>query len=245
VQRIVLVDCYTTSLPTYDEDFAIVAVDVIRSTTTAVTALAVGRRCFPVASVAAALQRGKEVPDALLAGEEGGDTPHEFDMANSPAEMHARVHDIERPAILLSSSGTKLLCAAGDRHVSVYAACLRNIDATVEWVAAQHAKVAVVGAGTRGEFREEDQLASGWIAAALMARGFEARGLAAAMAARWQAAPVEALLVSKSVAYLQRTGQTADLQFVLSHVRDLDIVCALDQGEVVIANRKPAQVEAA
>ena len=245
MQRMVLVDCYAGNLATYDEDSAIVAVDVIRATTTAVTAVAAGRRCFPVHSFEAALQRGGEIPQSLLAGEEGGDTPREFDMANSPAEMDARRHDLERPVILLSSSGTKLLCAASRRHGFVYAACLRNLDATVEWLAAHHSKVAIVGAGTRGEFREEDQLASGWMAAALIARGFEPRGMAAAMTARWQNAPVEAFLVSKSAAYLQRSGQTADLEFVLSHVRDLDIVCALDQGEVVVTNRKPAQVEAA
>lgn len=245
MQRIVLVDCFAGSLATYDAEYAIVAVDVIRSTTTAVTALATGRRCFPVPSVEAAMTRLGDSPEAILVGEEGGEMPREFDMTNSPAAVARRQHDLQRPMILLSSSGTKLLCAAGERHAFVYAACLRNVDATVEWVAARHDKVAIVGAGTRGEFREEDQLASGWMASALIARGFAPHGQAAAMTARWQSAPVQALLVSKSAAYLQRTHQLDDLEFVLSHVRDLDLVCGFEQGEVVAVNRKATQVEAA
>jgi len=47
----------------------IVVVDVVRATTTAVTAVAQGRRCFTAPSVAAARRRAEQ---PLLAGEIGG-----------------------------------------------------------------------------------------------------------------------------------------------------------------------------
>src|SRR5205085_2034554 len=146
----------------------VVAIDVIRSTTTAVTAVASGRRCFPVATLEDARRLAGELPGALLVGEQGGDTPDGFDVTNSPWAIQNRDHDLHRPAVLLSSSGTKLLYAAARRHPHTYVACLRNAHATAEWIAAHHTKVAIVGAGTKGEFRDEDQLACAWIAANLV-----------------------------------------------------------------------------
>jgi len=50
----------------------IVVVDVVRATTTAVTAVAQGRRCFTAPSVAAARRRAARLEQPLLAGEIGG-----------------------------------------------------------------------------------------------------------------------------------------------------------------------------
>lgn len=241
MDRIVLIDCFLQDLAPYDDDFAVVAVDVIRSTTTAVTAIATGRRCFPVPSLEAAFQTARALPGALLVGEQGGLMPHGFDFTNSPDAMQQRTHDLNRPAVLLSSSGTRLLWAAAQRHGAVYAACLRNARATAAWLAAFHSKVAILGAGTRGEFREEDQLACAWIAAPLVAQGFRPVAQAGAVIERWRPEPVDAIAAGKSAAYLRRSGQTADLDFVLSHVDDFDVVCALQDGEIVV----PAPIRAA
>ncbi len=245
MNHIVRVDCFNDDLPLYGDDYAVIAVDVMRSTTTAVTAVATGRRCFPVASIEGALRLASVLPNALLVGEQGGGMPYGFAFTNSPYEMHRRDYDLSRPAVLLSSSGTKLLCAAAERHATVYAACLRNARATAAWVAAHHTHVAIVGAGTRGEFREEDQLACAWIAATLVTHGFEAGALAAAIIERWQSAPVHLIADGKSAAYLRRSGQTFDLHFVLSHINDLDLVCALQNDEIVVADRVPIQEVAA
>src|SRR5205085_231772 len=85
---------------------AIVAVDVIRATTTAVTAVALGRICFPVPSLEAAVRIEAKLERPLLVGELGGNMPHGFDLTNSPAALAKRT-DVSRPMILLSSSGTK------------------------------------------------------------------------------------------------------------------------------------------
>jgi 2-phosphosulfolactate phosphatase len=50
----------------------------------------------------------------------------------------------------------------------------------------------------------------------------------------WSKKPVEAWLENKSAAYLRRTGQLADLNFILEHVSDLEALFMLSSGEVVM-----------
>jgi 2-phosphosulfolactate phosphatase len=215
------------------EHFAIVPVDVIRATTTIVTAVALGRRCFAVPSLTAAYRLAQRLDHPLLIGEIGGDVPPLFDMNNSPAKLALRT-DLERPVIILSSSGTKLIHNARSCG-AVYPACLRNYTAVASYVAARHAQVAVIGAGSsKGEFREEDQLCCAWIAAQLMKSGYEIRDKnTAGVIQRWESVPPTGLLVSKSVDYLRKTDQLSDLDFILSRINDVDCVCTLQHDEIV------------
>src|SRR5256886_17476933 len=89
----------------------IVAVDVVRPTTTAVTAVAQGRRCFTAPSVAAARRCAARLERPLLAGEIDSIMPDGFDLNNSPSAIAART-DVERPLVPASSSGTPLIHAA-------------------------------------------------------------------------------------------------------------------------------------
>ena len=52
---------------------------------------------------------------------------------------------------------------------------------------------------------------------------------------RWSAASPEACLVSNSVKYLQRTGQLQDLDFVLSHINDVNSAFVVAGREVLMA----------
>jgi 2-phosphosulfolactate phosphatase len=228
----VTIECFQEN-PTINRDgYAVVAIDVIRATTSAITAAAAGWRCFPVPSLEAALFLQRELPNSVLAGEVSGDTPHEFELNNSPAEIAARV-DNHRPLILLSSSGTKLIHAA--RHCEfVYLACFRNFAALSQHLIYNHPKVLLIGAGTRGEFREEDQICCAWIARELIEAGYLAEtDRTSALVDRWGGASVDACLCSKSVAYLRRSGQIKDLDFTLAHVDDLCDVFMVKEGEVI------------
>jgi 2-phosphosulfolactate phosphatase len=239
-QRSVVVACFEESVEAYRSADALVAVDVIRATTTAVTGVACGRRCFPVASLEAASRLARQLPHPLLVGELGGNMPFGFDLTNSPAQLESRT-DLERPMLLLSTSGTRLLCAPRAPQ-PVYAACLRNFRAQAAHLVAHHPTVAVLGAGTRGEFREEDQLCCAWIAGLLLDAGYapqDARTLA--LVQRWRAAPVDAIASGASAAYLERTGQHRDLEFVLTHVDDVDGVYRLRGPELL---REPAPLPA-
>jgi 2-phosphosulfolactate phosphatase len=231
VTRTVAVERYP-SLGEADGEWAVVGIDVIRATTTAVTAVAAGRRCFPVSSLEQAVPLAARLENPLLVGELGGNRPFGFHLQNSPAEM-ARPVALERPVILLSTSGTAMLTAAAMRS-RTYVACLRNVRAQSQRLIAEHERVLLVAGESRGEFREEDRLCCGRIARLLLEAGYEPRDLfVEELVKHWGSAPDEAFLGGHSVQYLEATGQTHDIEFILAHVDDLDLTYELRGGEVV------------
>lgn len=230
--RTVVIDCFPASASRYVDTHAIVAVDVIRATTTVVSAVAAGWRCFPVARLQDAIELNGRLKDALLVGELGGNMPDGFHMNNSPAKLAQRT-DKHRPLIVLSTSGTDLLVRARPA-IATYPACFRNCTAVARHVAATHQRVAIIGAGSRNEFREEDQICCAWIASLLLKAGFTAENEETLkLAQRWQGAPADACLASHSADYLIRSDQMDDLDFVLNHVNDLDSVYQLLDEEVL------------
>lgn len=231
-QKTVVIDCFPESAARYRDGYAIVAVDVMRATTTAVTCVALGRKCFPVPSLDAAVPLAARLTNPLLVGELGGSMPYGFDLNNSPAALESR-SDIHRPMILLSSSGTRLLCAAEESQ-AMYAACLRNYREQIAYLSAHHAKVAVIGAGSRGQFREEDQLCCAWIAEGLLNAGYTAQNeQTLTIVERWSGAPVESITNSASADYLRNTDQTKDLDFILNHVDDLNEIYRFERNQVI------------
>src|SRR5262245_29159930 len=87
----VSVCCFTGTKHEYvDNSAGVVAVDVIRATTTAITAISTGRKCHVAPTLEAAFATASRLPSPLLAGELGGDMPDGFHMTNSPAQMAAR-----------------------------------------------------------------------------------------------------------------------------------------------------------
>jgi 2-phosphosulfolactate phosphatase len=233
VNRSVVIDFLPESVKQYRDGYAVVAIDVIRATTTATTAVALGRRCYPVPSIEAALPVAARLNEPLLCGELGGNMPFGFDITNSPFEIAHRA-DPWRPMILLSSSGTQLIANAADAS-ACYVACLRNWAATVAYVAERHQRVAVIGAGTRGEFREEDQYCCALIADGLVTQGFLPEGAQTLeVMERWRGKAFDAWRDSKSVDYLTRSNQLRDLEFILDHENDLRAAFAVRHGEIVM-----------
>lgn len=231
MRKTVVIDSFPESVSRYRQGWAVVAVDVIRATTTAITAAAAGRRCFPAPDIDTAKQIAAQLPGALLAGESSGSMPVGFEMDNSPAQLFART-DVYRPLVLVSSSGTRVIHAAANCDAA-YLSCFRCHSATAAYLAGRHSRIAVIGAGTKGEFREEDQMCCAWIADALMLRGFQPGNLPTIeIAERWRDSPAHACLCSRSVDFLRRTGQLRDLDFILSHIDDLAAVFPVIGGEV-------------
>jgi 2-phosphosulfolactate phosphatase len=234
VVRRVAISCYP-SLGEAGSDWAVVGVDVIRATSTAVTAVAAGRRCFPVPTLEAAVPLAGRLENPLLAGELGGNMPYGFHLQNSPAEMDRRV-ELDRPVILLSTSGTKLLCEAASLAVT-YAACLRNVRAQADRLIADHDQVLLLAGESRGEFREEDRLFCGRIARHLIDAGYEPHSaFVEQIVKHWGTAPDEAFLDGHSVQYLAATGQYHDVEFILEHIDDIDSVFELRDGELVLSS---------
>jgi 2-phosphosulfolactate phosphatase len=206
-------------LPERIHDWAVVVVDVLRATTVLCTATWLGRSCLVAATAEEARSLVAATPGALLAGEQGGRVPPGFDLGNSPVEW-ARRTDVERPMVLVTSSGTPLLCAASHAGVA-FAACLRNVTAQVERLLSLNHDVAIIPAGTGGRPREEDDLCAAYLAAGLLDAGFHADGATAEHVSEWARRPVSVCADGASAEFLRQAGSADDLDFVLSHVDDL------------------------
>ena len=235
--KTVTIDAFAASAAKYQSGFAVVAVDVIRATTTITTAVEHGRAVYPATSTDAAFAIARLLNRPLLIGELGGNVPYGYDLTNSPAQIAAlntvaagQFTAPDRPLVLTSSSGVPLLVEA-EKADAAYAGCLRNLSALADHLATQHQQVAVIGAGTRGEFRREDQLGCAWLADKLLERGFEVSDEnTLGLIERWRGADVEQLREGRSADYLKRTGQVFDLEFVLHHIDDARVVPMFSAG---------------
>ncbi|MFA6146777.1 MAG: 2-phosphosulfolactate phosphatase [bacterium] len=234
MSRSVVIDCFPESAEKYKRDHAIVVVDVIRATTTAATAISLGRKVFPVRSTDEAFVCAAKMKKPLLVGELGGNMPYGFDLTNSPVQISIRA-DIDRPMILVSSSGTQLLLNSSGSE-GVYISCFRNFSAVVKYVTGRHDRVALLGAGSRGSFRREDQMGCAWVAEKLVHEGYDPENRETSdRILKWSGISSSEARNGKSAEYLRKTGQEHDLDFIVKHVDDLDTVPALVDGELVLA----------
>lgn len=142
---------------------AVLVVDVLRASTTIVTALANGcAGVVPVPDPETARRRQAEVPGALIAGERRGEPLAGFDLGNSPLEFTA-ARVAGRCVIFTTSNGTRALLAAR-AAAAVAVAALVNLSAAAAWARAQGRDVTVACAGERGGRSLED-----WVCAGLLA----------------------------------------------------------------------------
>ena len=232
MQKRVIIDCFPESVLKYGKGYAVVAIDVIRATTSAITIAARGGRCFPVPSLDAALELKSKLQAPLLVGELGGAIAPGFGLNNSPAQLD-KCDLTGRPVMLLSSSGTRLISLAKGCE-AVHLACFRNYGSVAHHLADHHSRIAVIGAGSPGEFRLEDQMCCAWIARDLAEMGYGTADEATlSLIKKWATEHPEVVLNSKSADYLRRIGQTQDLDFILAHVNDLRGSYEVRSGEVI------------
>ncbi len=219
----VTIACSQGHPPKLDGETAVVVIDVIRATTTAVTAAAAGHRVFPVCSPGAALRTAAGLAAPILAGEIDGIQPLGFDLHNSPSQM-LMLASSSRQIVLLSSSGTRLMREAAHRSPT-YVCCLRNVTAQADDLAALYCNVLIVGVDRHGEFRDEDRLCAARIATRLLEHGYRVLDSPTRdTIARFGTASDHLIARGRSACYLRETGQDEDLDFVLDHIDDLDVV---------------------
>jgi 2-phosphosulfolactate phosphatase len=226
-----------------------VVIDVLRASTTIVTALAGGAVAVrPVAAVEEARSLATRLgAAAILGGERGGVRIPGFDLGNSPAEYTAdRVAG--RTVVITTTNGTAALAACEPaREVLVGAIVNRTaVAATARRLAkaAGGATVHLVCAGTDGVVTAEDVLAAGAILdaaasdpdaagddldpAALAARD-AFRGLVAAHSPDPSAALVRAFAAAPGGTNLVTLGMAGDLA-ICARIDALAIVPRLDRG---------------
>lgn len=241
--RSVVVDSVSESPFRRPKCDAIVLIDVLCDTTTLVTAMAQGRQTFPSPNAPAALQVARSLREPLLAASDTETWRAGFEMFNSPSALAART-DV-RPFVLSCWAGATL-AENGHSWPDVYLACFRNLSATARHLTLRHKRVLILNAPHDTDVRCEDQIAAGRIVGALASAGFTPSGIGTRETLdRWGRADVKLANWGRSAEELRRRRREADVEFVLSHVDDVDIACTYVKGRLVAAVSAPLERESA
>jgi len=146
----------------------IIVIDVLRATTSIVTALANGAKSvIPTATVKEAFKIGKEHPAYLLVGERNDHKPRGFDFGNSPETLtNGSIQG--KNIILTTTNGTKALIKSEESDCVAIGAFL-NAKAvarkTAEIAGKKGTDITFVLAGEKSHFSLEDFLCAGAITA--------------------------------------------------------------------------------
>lgn len=228
-RKTVRIDVLPESAWRYSGYDAIVCVDVLLSATTVVTGLAQGRRVAVARDAAHAAELCAKVEQALRLTD-ALSSPDDALLFGGPAFLEA--DGKTQPLVQLSGLGAML--AAASQRAKAYVACLRNLEATANELALQHRRVVLIGAGEGSEVCAADQMATAWLALRLQGRDFELEGRHTTDEVnRWAASDVALIGLSRSAERLRARARDSEVDFVLRHVNDLDVVCAFDNGEIV------------
>ncbi|PLV59492.1 2-phosphosulfolactate phosphatase family protein [Thermotoga sp. KOL6] len=135
-----------------------VVIDVLRATSTIVTALANGaKRVIPVRTVKEALEKRRE--NVLICGEREARKIEGFDLGNSPLEYKKEIV-FGKVIVLTTTNGTQVIEKIKSKEI--IAASFLNALAVVKYLRDKR-DIVFVCAGTNGEFSSEDFLLAGAI----------------------------------------------------------------------------------
>ncbi|MCR5888943.1 2-phosphosulfolactate phosphatase [Hymenobacter sp. J193] len=214
--------CFSPELlPLYKlERRVAVVVDILRATSSIVTALASGvTHVFPVAELAECQALGRQ-HDCLTAGERDGRPAAGFDLGNSPfGYLDGELSVRGRALAISTTNGTQALRRSLAADAVVVGAFL-NLEAVAAFAETQQKDVLVVCAGWKGQFCLEDTVFGGALASRLAPRGFDVAGSDATLAALhlWQQAQPDLhayLLQSSHVRRLNSLEANKDFEFCL------------------------------
>ena len=143
-----------------------VVFDVLRATSSMVTALAHGvEAVYPVSTIPEALALQSRLPGSVLAGERHGERIDGFELGNSPFEYGSAV--CGKTLVTTTTNGTGALRACEGARVVLVGALL-NLGALAQELRNRNpARVLLVCAGTFEEFALEDAYAAGLLVEAL------------------------------------------------------------------------------
>lgn len=145
-----------------------IVIDVLRASTTIVTALGNGASAIiPLATVEEARARQAQEPHLLLGGERNAHPLPGFDFGNSPLDYTPEKVQ-GREVILTTTNGTRALQGAHQAGASaIIVGALTNRQAVVDFCSSWDGSILLVCAGSHGRFSLEDALCAGAIIAGL------------------------------------------------------------------------------
>jgi 2-phosphosulfolactate phosphatase len=220
-----------------------VVIDVLRATTTIVTALAAGaEEVVPCLEVADAQRLASAEPSrCVLGGERGGLKIEGFALGNSPAEYTTEAVGGKK-VIFTTTNGTRAMqhCRTARR---VLIAAMVNYSAICRELQGE-SRVDIVCAGTDRHITREDTLLAGAIVSELTGRGAVASGgsspertvelndQAEIAADAWRAA-VGQLTGESLVASALRSSLGGRNLIEIGHENDIDLAAQIDRFDVV------------
>ena len=218
------------------ESTACVVFDILRATSTLVTALAHGAESIlPVVDIPQALEARALDSSLLLAGERGGERIKkaltgsiDFDLGNSPREFtEARVRN--RMIAMTTTNGTRALKAC-QGAAAVLACSFLNLSATARYLqnlSVDHVILVCAGTGENGA--SEDTLGAG-----ALCRRLEALGkVVPADDSVWMAASLYDLVAPKLVQALARSQNGRRLTALPDLAADVEGCAATDLYNLV------------
>ncbi len=195
-----------------------VVIDVLRATTTIVTALANGaRQIVPVSSVDKALALKAELAEIspLLCGERNGKKLPQFDLGNSPSE-YTRGTVTGRTLIFASTNGSKTILASS-KAKKLFIAGFVNLPFAVKSLANTGKNIVIICAGKLDKFGLDDVICAGMMVQTLVSANYELVGdeaLAASMLYTANKRDIEGALKKTSHGqYLASLGYEKDIEF--------------------------------
>jgi len=215
----------------------IVAIDVLRCSSSIVTALANGAKAVIPSSTLSEARALAKRHGAILAGERKGKKPEGFELGNSPLEFTREVVR-GRTVVLTTTSGTRAI-VLGKKGRNVLVGSFLNLDATVRLVCqlaeAMGSGVSLVTAGTRGAFSLEDFLCAGAISDQLVQNGTRLDDGCLASVHAWRGARSDLLSALREGLHAKRLasmGFSNDVNFA-AKLNLFDIAAVLRKDRIV------------
>jgi len=218
-----------------------IVLDILRATSTIVTALACGcREVTPVETVAEALSVSQQRPEVILGGERESLIIPGFHFGNSPLE-YVKEKVGGKVVVLTTTNGTKAIRRAAAGSGQVFIGSLLNAKAVAREALNTGRDTVLICAGTRGEFSLEDTAAAGIIIKELRSLGGASSLLPSsdlAVAARrlgevYADNPLQALYDSLHGQKLSGMGLAADLEWC-ARLNYYDLVAVYQEGAITV-----------
>lgn len=139
-----------------------VVIDVLRATSTIITALYNGcKEVIPTDDIEEAVRISKnyERDTFILGGERNAEKIEGFHLSNSPCE-YSRDRVEDKTVLITTTNGTRAITKAAYAKEVILASFI-NISAVCDYVAALNQDIAIICSGTEGKFSADDILAAG------------------------------------------------------------------------------------
>ncbi len=216
-----------------------VVIDVLRATSTVVTALQNGaREVIPVETMEFAMKISGG--QNILAGERNSNKIEGFDFGNSPLEFTEEV-TAGKSVILYTTNGSKALVRAKFSK-NLFVASYLNLSAVANQLVELNEDFLILCAGDNGMFSLDDTLCAGKLIE-IIASETENLGLSDAALAALKLNSVfgddilEALKATEHGKELMASGFESDIDFI-AKIDSMNIVPYLDSGTIKVKEKK-------